>query len=79
MERRRVSLDMPYFRRSEILKCYFLFDHYVYAGVRPLYKIYPRVLNKIIYATPLLYSLTNNRLAGRLRKILRGLLRPSNQ
>jgi anaerobic magnesium-protoporphyrin IX monomethyl ester cyclase len=79
MERRRSSLDMPYFRRNEILRCYFLFDHYVYKGVRPWYKIYPRVLNKIIYATPVLYALTNNRFAGWLRKSLRGLLRPSNQ
>jgi radical SAM superfamily enzyme YgiQ (UPF0313 family) len=79
MERRRASLDMPYFRRSEILKCYFLFDHYVYKGVRPWHKIYPRVLNKIIYAVPFLYALTNNPVAGWIRKILRDWLRPSNQ
>jgi radical SAM superfamily enzyme YgiQ (UPF0313 family) len=79
MERRRASLDMPYFRRSEILRCYFLFDHYVYKGVRPWYKIYPRVLNKIIYAVPILYALTNNPVAGWIRKTLRDRLRPSNQ
>ena len=79
MERRRATLDMPGFSRRQILRSYFLFDHYVYHGVRPWYKIYPRVLNKIIYATPFLYALTNNRFAGWLRKSLRGLLRPSNQ
>lgn len=79
MERRRASLDMPYFRRREILRSYFLFDHYVYRGVRPWYKIYPRVLNKIVYATPLLYALTNNRVAGWFRRVLREILRPSNQ
>ncbi len=79
MERRRATLDMPYFRRSDILKCYFLFDHYVYKGLRPWHKIYPRVLNKIIYAVPFLYAVTNNPLAGWFRRKLRNRLRPSNQ
>jgi radical SAM superfamily enzyme YgiQ (UPF0313 family) len=79
MERRRATLDMPGFSRFQILTSYFLFDHYVYGGVRPWYKIYPRVLNKIIYAVPFLYALTNNRVVGWLRRKLGQVLRPSNQ
>jgi radical SAM superfamily enzyme YgiQ (UPF0313 family) len=79
MERRRATLDMPGFSRSEIMRSYLLFDHYVYRGRRPWYKIYPRVINKIIYAFPFLYAITNNRPVAWLRRLLRKLLRPSNQ
>lgn len=44
MERKKAVLDLPGFSKREIQKSYILFDHYVYKGVKPVYKILSRVL-----------------------------------
>ncbi len=79
MERRRATLDLPGFSRSGIMRCYLLFDHYIYKGIRPWYQIYPRIINKTLKAYPLLNALSDNLLFVWLRRTLRGILRPSNQ
>lgn len=79
LERRRATLDLPGFSRSQIKRSYIWFDHYVYHGVRPWYQIYPRVINKMINSSPVLCALFDNILINWLRRKVRGVLRPSNQ